>query len=467
MTEAFFGGPSSRKPSSAAGHDGRPSAPGVFGGLPRIDLRAGGDDGVLGLARQAWRERCARSAGLAGPADAAAREIIADVRARGDAAVIELTARFEGRKLDPERLEVDPERRASAAARVPAPIRAALELAARRVREFHETQAHATTGLERDGERLHSRVAPLRRVAVYAPGGTAAYPSSVLMAGIPAKVAGVDEVLLLTPRASDVVLLAAELAGIDRVFEIGGAQAIAAAALGTDRVPRVDKIVGPGNAYVTAAKRQVFGLCDIDGIAGPSEILVVADATADAELVAADLISQAEHDALACAVLVTDHPPLVEATDAALARQLADLPRRDIALAALRDHGAAVLVADRAAMARTADEYAPEHLELLVEHPEVLAEGLRGAGAIFVGPWTPEAAGDYTAGPSHVLPTAGAARFGSPLGVWDFVKHTSVLALSRTALLAQAEAIVTLARAEGLEGHARAVERRLGRGGQP
>lgn len=433
-----------------------------FGGLPRIDLRQGADGGSApGL--QLWRERCARSAGLAGPADAAAREIIADVRARGDVAVLELTLRFEGRHLAPEQLEVSPERRASAAARVPAKLRAALELAARRVREFHETQAHATTGWDRDGERLHSRVAPLRRVAVYAPGGTAAYPSSVLMAGIPAKVAGVDEVLLLTPRASDVVLLAAELAGIDRVFEIGGAQAIAAAALGTERVPRVDKIVGPGNAYVTAAKRQVFGLCDIDGIAGPSEILVVADASADAELVAADLISQAEHDPLACAVLVTDHPPLADATDAALARQLADLPRRDIATAALHDHGAAVLVTDRDAMARAAEAYAPEHLELLVEQPEAMAQGLRGAGAIFVGPWTPEAAGDYTAGPSHVLPTAGAARFGSPLGVWDFIKHTSVLSLSRTALLAQAEAIVTLARAEGLEGHARAVERRLSR----
>jgi histidinol dehydrogenase len=458
MSASASGGPSGRLPPA---HE-------AFRGLPRIDLRAGAD-GVPPAARSAWRDRCARAAGLAGVADATAREIIADVRARGDAAVIELTARFEGRRLDPEQLEVTPARRAAAAAQVPAPVRAALALAAQRVREFHETQVHATTGLERDGEQLHSRVTPLRRVAVYAPGGTAAYPSSVLMAGIPAKVAGVAEVLLLTPRASDVVLLAAELAGIDRVFEIGGAQAIAAAALGTERVPRVDKIVGPGNAYVTAAKRQVFGLCDIDGIAGPSEILVVADATADAELVAADLISQAEHDREACAILVTDHPPLVTATDAALARQLADLPRREIACAALHDHGAAVLVADRAAMAHTADEYAPEHLELLVEDPHALVEGQRSAGAIFVGPFTPEAAGDYTAGPSHVLPTAGAARFGSPLGVWDFVKHTSVLALSRAALCLQAEAIVTLARAEGLEGHARAVERRLapGSGSQP
>lgn len=398
---------------------------------------------------------------MAGEADDAARQIIAAVRARGDAAVIEYTERFEDRTLAAADIEVSPARRAAAAQSVAPAVRDALKLAATRVREFHETQVHQTTGLQRDGERLQSRVAPLRRVAVYAPGGTAAYPSSVLMAGIPAAVAGVDEILLLTPRATDVVLVAAELAGIHRVFEIGGAQGIAAAALGTETVPRVDKIVGPGNAWVTAAKRQVFGLCDIDGIAGPSEILVVADATADAELVAADLISQAEHDRLACAVLVTDHEPLLDATDRALTEQLADLPRAEIATAALHDHGAAVLVESREAMAAAAEDYAPEHLELLVENPAAMAEGLRGAGAIFVGPWTPEAAGDYTAGPSHVLPTAGAARFGSPLGVWDFVKHTSVLDLGREALLAQADAIVTLARAEGLEGHARAVERRL------
>ncbi|MCH9681750.1 MAG: histidinol dehydrogenase [Deltaproteobacteria bacterium] len=431
-----------------------------FGGLPRIDKRPGAT-GVDAHAAATWRECCARSAGLEGEADAAARQIIADVRARGDAAVVELTARFEGRTLTADGLEVSRERWDQGRRAVSQEIAAALQLAADRVRAFHRTQTHQTTGLKDEHVSLHSRVAPLERVAVYAPGGTAAYPSSVLMAGIPAKVAGVEEVLLLTPRATDVVLLAAHLAGIDRIFEIGGAQAIAAAALGTEHVPRVDKIVGPGNAYVTAAKRQVYGLCDIDGIAGPSEIMVVADATADPQLVAADLISQAEHDRLACAVLVTDHPPLVEATDAALARQLDDLPRRDIAVAALHDHGAAVLVSDRAALVEAANDYAPEHLELLVERPEAMAERVRRAGAIFVGPYTPEAAGDYTAGPSHVLPTAGAARYGSPLGVWDFVKHTSVLMLGAQALREQADAIVILARAEGLEGHARAVERRL------
>ena len=281
------------------------------------------------------------------------------------------------------------------------------------------------------------------------------------MAGIPAKVAGVRDVILFTPRASDVVLHAASVAGVDRVFEVGGAQAIAAAAFGTETIPRVDKIVGPGNAFVTAAKRQVFGVCDVDGIAGPSEILVMADASADPKLVAADLISQAEHDPQACAILVTDTPELPEAVDAALTRQLSDLPRAETAITSLREHGAAVLVTDLSAMIQAANDYAPEHLELLIERAEVIAPALTRAGAIFVGAWTPEAAGDYTAGPSHVLPTAGAARFGSPVGVWDFIKYTSVLRLDRTELEAQAQAITALARAEGLEGHARAVECRL------
>ena len=429
-----------------------------FEGLPRIDLRPGAapQEGPT-----IWRTRCNRSAGLDGAADDAARAILADVRSRGDAAVVDCVAEFEGRTVAAQNLEVGPERWRSGAQTVAPAVREALELAARRVHAFHRTQRFETSGVSKDGWSLNSRVAPLPRVAVYAPGGTAAYPSSVLMAGIPAKVAGVREVLLFTPRASDVVLLAATLAGIDRVFEIGGAQAIAAAAFGTATIPRVDKIVGPGNAYVTAAKRQVFGVCDIDGIAGPSEILVMADASADPEIVAADLISQAEHDPLACAVLVTDVPELRDAVDAALARQLEDLPRADIARSSLRDHGAAVLVADLSGMIAAANEYAPEHLELLVARPEPIAAALTTAGAIFVGAWTPEAAGDYTAGPSHVLPTAGAARWASPLGVWDFLKYTSVLKLDRAALEAQAEAITTLARAEGLEGHARAVEVRL------
>lgn len=426
-------------------------------GFRTLDLRSGGraED------QATWRRLCSRAAGLEGEADESARAIIADVRARGDAAVCELTRRFEGRELKPAEFEISAAARAEACARVAPDLRQALDSAAHGIRVFHETQVRGDTGLEVEDVSLYSRALPLRRVAVYAPGGTAAYPSSVLMAGIPAKVAGVPEVILVTPRAPDVVLLAAELAGIDRVFQIGGAQAIAALALGTATIPRVDKIVGPGNAYVTAAKRQVFGLCAIDGIAGPSEIVVAADAAADPELVAADLIAQAEHDPLACAILVTDAEALVRAVTAALTRQLADLPRAEIASQALREHGAAVLVDDVAAIVAAVNAYAPEHVELLLADAEAAAREITAAGAIFVGPFTPEAAGDYTAGPSHVLPTAGAARFASPLGVWDFVKHTSVLRLGRSALAAQAPAIARLARAEGLEGHARAAELRL------
>ncbi|PRP93669.1 histidinol dehydrogenase [Enhygromyxa salina] len=429
-----------------------------FTGLPVLDLRA-----KTPSASDRWRELCARSFGLDGEADQAARAIVEQVRVHGDAAIIELTHRFEQRTLSANQFELPRSRCEQALTTLEPPLRAALEQAATRVRRFHELQNQAlvSTGTETPGETLRSRVGPLARVAVYAPGGTAAYPSSVLHAAIPAKVVGVDEVVLLTPRPSEVVLAAAALAGVDRVFQIGGAQAIAAVAFGTATVPRVDKIVGPGNAYVTAAKRLVFGRVDIDSIAGPSEILVVADHTANPELVAADLISQAEHDVLASPVLLTTDPALIEAVNAALQRQLGQLPRREIACAALRDQGAAVLVTTREELISQADAYAPEHLELLVEAPADMAAKIRRAGAIFVGAWTPEAAGDYTAGPSHVLPTAGGARFSSPLGCWDFVRYTSVLELSADQLRAQAQAITVLARAEGLEGHARAVEQRL------
>lgn len=427
-----------------------------FFGLPRIDLRT--DEPA---ARSLWRARCHRNAGLSGDADRVARDVIEAIAKDGDQALLQLTAQFEGRNLQVDQIEVETPRRIGALEKIDSQVRDALELAAQRVLSFHRSQGFETTGVARPGETMHSRVSPLRRVAVYAPGGTASYPSSVLMAAIPAKVAGVAEVVLLTPRASDVVLAAAQLAGVERVFEVGGAQAIAAAALGTATIPKVDKIVGPGNAYVTAAKRQVFGLCDIDSIAGPSEILVIADGSASPAIIAADLISQAEHDRLACPILITETADLLDAVDASLRDQLATLPRAEIARQALTDHGAAVLVADRASMIVEANAYAPEHLELLVDQAEVMAQGLVTAGAIFVGGWTPEAAGDYTAGPSHVLPTAGAARFSSPLGVWDFLKYTSVLQLDESALRKQATAITTLARAEGLEGHARAVEIRL------
>lgn len=427
-----------------------------FGGLPRIDLRQSTPEALA-----AWQRHCTRDVGLSGEADATAREIIAAVRQRGDAALIEFTQRFEGRQLTVNTLEVPTSRRTQAHARLDPAVRDALELAARRIMAFHRTQTFKSSGHQGESYSMRSRAAPLRRVAVYAPGGSAAYPSSVLMTAIPAKVAGVPEVILLTPRANDAVLVAADLAGVDRIFEVGGAQAIAAAALGTATIPRVDKIVGPGNAFVTAAKRRVFGLCDIDGIAGPSEILIAADRDASPHIVAADLLSQAEHDRQACAVLVTDDLALLEAVDVALADALKDLPRANIAADALQAHGAGVLAPSRAKVIELANAYAPEHLELLVAGAQAVAAAITRAGAIFVGPWTPEAAGDYTAGPSHVLPTAGAARFGSPLGVWDFVKYTSVVQFDEATLRGQADAIMAIARAEGLEGHARAVEARL------
>lgn len=424
--------------------------------VPVLDLRPGGPEEHAAR----WLELCRRTTGLSGPADEAARAIVADVAKRGDRAVDEYRARFDGLD-DDEPFEIPMVQAQAALASLDPAVRDALTLAAQRVQRFHETQLPPTTGLDRQGERLRSRATPLQRVAVYAPGGTAAYPSSVLMTAIVAKVAGVPEIFLLTPRASPVVLAAAALAGVTRIFAVGGAQAIAAAAFGSERLPKVDKIVGPGNAYVTAAKRMVFGVCDIDSIAGPSEILVLADASADPEIIAADLLSQAEHDEQAGPIVVTDHASHVPAIQRALSQQLADLPRREIAETSLRTCGALVLVDDREAMIEQTNLYAPEHLEVLADQPRELAQRLRTAGAIFVGGHTPEAAGDYTAGPSHVLPTAGAARFASPLGVWDFIKYTSVLELSAQSLEAQATAITTLARAEGLEAHARAVEIRL------
>jgi len=432
----------------------------AFRALPRLDLRSPAPADA-----PRFEALCRRTAGLAGEALDAARAVVEDVRARGDAAVVEATARFEGRHLAPGTLRVSAAALSQALGSIAPAVRAALETAAGAIRRFHEAQRIETAVVDGPHGRLESRPRPLRRVAVYAPGGTAAYPSSVLMCAIPAKVAGVREVVLLTPRPSPVVLAAAALAGVDEVLQIGGAQAVAAAAFGTASIRRVDKIVGPGNAYVTAAKKLVYGHVDVDGIAGPSEVLVVAGSDADPRVVAADLLAQAEHDRLACPLLVTWAPELADAVDAALAAALADLPRAEIAAAALCEHGASILVRDLDHALAVADAYAPEHLELLFDGARTAAARVENAGAIFVGAHTPEAAGDYTAGPSHVLPTAGAARFASPLGVYDFVKYTSVLELSAAGLAAQREAIVTLARTEGLEAHARSVLARTDGGG--
>jgi histidinol dehydrogenase len=393
--------------------------------------------------------------------DVAARAICEAVRVRGDEAVREYTLRFEQRELQALELGWDEwHKRAGSCA--PGVV-AALERAAANIREFHQAQAHGLEGYEarREGLRAALRVEPLARVGLYVPGGTARYPSSVLMTAVPARIAGVGELVMVTPGASAETLAAARIAGVDRVFEIGGAQAIAALAYGTASVPRVDKIVGPGNVWVAAAKRLVFGEVDIDSVAGPSEVLVIADATASPAFVAADLLAQAEHDTLAHCVLLASHAALIDAVEAELELQLARLPRAAIARAALAGQGVAVIVADVAQAVRLANQIAPEHLELHVHDAARVAEGVRTAGAIFVGAYTPEAAGDYLAGPNHVLPTGGAARYASPLGVYDFVKRTTVLELSAAGLAALADDIETLASCEGLEGHAASVRVRL------
>lgn len=384
--------------------------------------------------------------------DDAVAEILAAVRTRGDEAVAEYTRRFD--KREPP-YEVDRARWDALAAKVASPVRAALELAAKRIRAFHERQIEPDLDLELDGVRLELRVTPLARAGLYVPGGTALYPSSVLMTAIPAKVAGVREVVMVTPGASAEAMLAATLAGVDRVFELGGAQAIGALAYGTASVPRVDKIVGPGNAWVASAKRQVYGEVDIDSIAGPSEVLIIADASAKPAWLAADLLAQAEHDRSARAVLVTTSTELATAVDAELVRQLADLPRRAIAEHAITHHGAAVIVASIDAAIAFANAWAPEHLELQLAGAREVASRCTTAGAIFIGAWSSEAAGDYLAGGNHVLPTGGAARYASPLGVHDFRKRTSLIEYSEAAAKAHADAIGTLAAIEGLDAHGR------------
>lgn len=399
------------------------------------------------------------------------REILDAVRGEGDRALMRYVERFE--KRSPERLyrhDFDGE---AALSRLTPSARSALQLAARRIEEFHRREREAMFAeggfcLDDGGRLLGLRVRPLSRVGVYAPGGKARYPSSVLMSAIPAKVAGVPEILLATPLSThagdnDAVLAAAHLAGVSAIVDAGGAQAIGALAYGTESVPRVDKIVGPGNAYVACAKRLVFGAVAIDSIAGPSEILVLADQTADPEHVAADLLSQAEHDEDAYALLVTTDRPLASAVAEAVARQLADLPRATIAGESLRRHGLILLVPDRTAMLEAANLIAPEHLSLQLERPDEALDGIQNAGAAFLGGQTPEAVGDYVAGPSHVLPTGGSVRFGSPLGVHDFVARTSLIRYSSAALLEDEVSLCVLARLEGLEAHARAVTVRTSR----
>jgi len=400
--------------------------------------------------------------------DDAVAAILADVRARGDAAVIDCTRKFDRLDLTPATMRVSASD-CDAAEKSCAPARLdALRLAAARIEAYHRTQLpRSDEWRDAQGVRLGARWNALGAVGLYVPGGTAAYPSSVLMNAIPAKVAGVARIAMVVPspdgKLNPLVLAAAKLAGVTEIYRIGGAQAVGALAYGTATIAPVDKIVGPGNAYVAAAKRRVFGTVGIDMIAGPSEILVVADSHNDPAWIAADLLSQAEHDEAAQSVLVTDDAAFADRVAAAVETQLASLPRAAIARKSWDRHGAIIVVAKLNDAISLVDHIAPEHLELAVENPDALAAQIRNAGAIFLGRYTPEAVGDYVGGPNHVLPTSRSARFSSGLGVLDFMKRTSILGCDADALNAIGPAAVTLAEAEGLEAHARSIAIRLNR----
>ncbi len=400
--------------------------------------------------------------------DDAAAAILAEVRARGDAAVIDYTRKFDRLDLAPANLriasyEIDAAEKSCTPQRL-----AALRLAAERIEAYHRTQVPASIDYRDDqGVRLGARWTPLAAVGLYVPGGTAAYPSSVLMNAIPANVAGVPRVAMAVPspdgKLNPLVLAAAKLAGVHEVYRIGGAQAIGALAYGTDTIAAVDKIVGPGNAYVAAAKRRVFGTVGIDMIAGPSEILVVADKHNDPAWIAADLLSQAEHDEAAQSILITDDAAHADRVADAVETQLKSLPRGAIARASWENHGAIIVVGKLDQAVALVDRLAPEHVELAVEQPDALAAKIHNAGAIFLGRYTPEAVGDYVGGPNHVLPTSRSARFSSGLGVLDFMKRTSILGCDAASLNAIGPAAITLAEAEGLEAHARSIAIRLNR----
>ncbi|MBA3450459.1 MAG: histidinol dehydrogenase [Chloroflexia bacterium] len=392
--------------------------------------------------------------------------IVAEVRDEGDAAVVRYTEAFDG--PTEQQLEVPRETWTAALAGLDPGLRDALRLAADQITAFHRKQVRTSWLDYSDEGALGQVVRPLDRVGIYTPGGTAAYPSSLLMTAIPARVAGVQEVIICTPPAADgqispLVLAAAEIAAVDRVFRIGGAQAIAAMAYGTGSVPHVDKIYGPGNIFVVLAKRRVFGVVDIDQLPGPTETLLVADESADPELVAADLLAQAEHDPMASAILITTSPMLAHAVLQEIPDQLAGLERAEIAGQSLAANGLIVLVSDIETAIDLSNAYAPEHLCLLLHDPWSCVPLVRHAGGIFIGEDSPEALGDYTAGPSHVMPTGGTARFSSPVNVAEFTKVMSITAANRTALRRLGPATSALARAEGLTAHARAIDRRMDR----
>ncbi len=399
--------------------------------------------------------------------DTTVNTIIADIKERGDEALLEYTRRFD--HLDATsvaQLELPKERLQKALLELPVAQRKPLEQAAERVRRYHEKQlSQSWSYTEPNGTTLGQKITPLDRVGLYVPGGKASYPSSVLMNAIPAKVAGVGELIMVVPtpggEKNELVLAAAAICEIDRVFTLGGAQAVAALAYGTATVPQVDKIVGPGNAYVAAAKRRMFGVVGIDMIAGPSEILVICDGKTDPDWIAMDLFSQAEHDEMAQAILLSPDADFIEAVAASLVRQLPTMPRQAVIRASLQDRGALIQVRDLDEACAIANRIGPEHLELSVEQPEKWVEKIRHAGAIFLGRYTSEALGDYCAGPNHVLPTSRTARFSSPLGVYDFQKRSSIIQVSAQGAAELGAIAATLARGEGLQAHAMSAEYRF------
>ena len=394
----------------------------------------------------------------------AVRAIVADVAARGDIALKEYAAKFDGARLD--RLEVTKEEFASAEGALSEEYKATVRASCANIAEFHRMQLKEGFEFRRGDAVIGQKYTPVQRAGVYVPGGTASYPSTVLMDIVPAKIAGVDEIIMCTPVKADKkvkpeILYAAKVAGVDRVFKVGGAQAIAALAFGTDSIPKCDKIVGPGNIYVTLAKRQVFGVAGIDMIAGPSEILIIADGKSNPKFVAADLLSQAEHDVLATAVLVTDSMSLAKAVQGEVERQLDGMPREAVARPSVENNGKIIVCESIARAVEIANEIAPEHLGVCLDNPLDWLNKIHNAGSVFLGRYTPEALGDYYAGPNHTLPTGGAARFSSPLSVDDFVKKTSYICYTEGELKKAAPNVVAFAESEGLYGHANSVKVRL------
>ncbi len=398
-----------------------------------------------------------RSQGVSPDILRATENILSSVRSRGDSALKSLTRRFDGH----ETIRLSPARIATLARKAEPAMVSALQKAAKRIKRFHAHQLDRSWHITEPGIRLGQIVRPLERVGVYVPGGKAAYPSSVLMNVIPALVAGVPEIALAVPtpggEADPNVMAAIELLGVREVYSIGGAQAVGAFAYGTKSIRKVDKIVGPGNIYVATAKRMVYGEVDIDMIAGPSEILIIADSSANPAFIAADLLSQAEHDELASPVLVTDSLRLAEEVGGEIRERLRKLPKRAIARASLRKYGAAIIVRDMAEAADISNTIAPEHLEVMTGKPKALLPLLKNAGAIFLGPWTPEPLGDYAAGPNHTLPTGATSRWASPLGVYDFLKRTSVLEFTQKGFASLADTVELIAREEGLDAHAESI----------